>query len=123
MKKIKEISFNDLNELTKDCVWAQYSFDKLEQSEIDEINENLKATTFELLEYDPKEAEDLETLKSHLKDKISEEGQPDQAQVDEIGRSGKIDEPILIEDGTCMEGRHRLQAAINYNLKIKALCW
>jgi len=31
--------------------------------------------------------------------------------------------PILIEQGSCLEGRHRLKTALTYNLKLRAYVW
>ena len=78
---------------------------------------------FELVEFDPRNKTDAVTLKELLKQKISDEGEPDEKVVQTIGKDGEIRDPILILSGKgCVEGRHRLAAALRYNLTIKAWC-
>lgn len=58
------------------------------------------------------------TLEYWFKNKTSIEGFPDPSVVDEIGLSGKIEKPIILDSDReyCIEGRHRLAAAIKYDL-------
>lgn len=123
MKLVESILFKDLPSDIQDYIEAQYSYDKLEDKEIKKIKKELTRQVIELYEYDPNTAEDFSVLQDFLKQKIDDEGQPDMNAVTQIGNSGNIEVPILIENGICLEGRHRLQASLDYNLSIRAYVW
>jgi hypothetical protein len=61
---------------------------------------------------------DKVTLRYWLNQKVNIEGAPDINLVDEIGLSDKITTPIILDCDReyCIEGRHRLAAALKYNL-------
>lgn len=123
MKLIESVLFKDLPSSIQDYVEVQYSYDKLSDKEIKSIKRQLASTVFELYEYDPQDKEDKEILEDHLKEKINNEGDPDMTAVEMMQTMDLTKFPILIEQGTCLEGRHRLKASLTYNLKIRAYVW
>ena len=66
---------------------------------------------------------DRQTLKHWLSSKINIEGLPDMSTVDYIGESGKIRTPVVIDSDReyVLAGRHRLAAALKYNLDCPVL--
>lgn len=121
MVLIKENTFQELPEFIREQVYRELEmWESLDTSNEKQMKKRLKNVVFGLYEYDPNLPEDLEALNFLLKRKEDEEGKADQHVVDEIGSSGSILDPILIEQDRCCEGRHRISASIKYNLKIKA---
>ena len=55
-----------------------------------------------------------------LNNKIRIEGEPEPEMIDDIGESGVIDRPVIIDAGCdyTVEGRHRLAAAKKYKLAV-----
>lgn len=112
---LKQVKYKDLPELIQ-----EYVIREVQYAQDDKKAEPDPEMDFDLVEFDPSDADDREMLEEWLADKIEREGEPDHAMVDGIGQDGEIRDPILIWDGQCGEGRHRLAAALKYNLKIKA---
>jgi len=75
------------------------------------------------VEFDIIPAENKEDIEFWLLSKIRHEGEPDQEWVDEIGKSGKIEQPVILDTrkNYAVEGRHRLAAALKYDLDVPAL--
>lgn len=75
------------------------------------------------IQYDVIPKEDKENIKYWLHSKEKIEGPADKKHVDEIGRSGKIRMPVVLDLRTdhTVEGRHRLAAALKYNLDVPVL--
>lgn len=121
---IKESKWHELPEFIQEQVYRELeSEEDLDVGDPVAMEERLRDVIFYLYEYDPTNPEDLSTLSFFLKQKIDSEGKADDEIVDEIGQSGEILDPILIEGDRCCEGRHRLSASLKYNLKIKAFAY
>jgi hypothetical protein len=75
-----------------------------------------------LFEYDPNLESDREILEYWLSDKLRNEGVPAEADLSFYRENVEllIKMPILIIQGTCSEGRHRLSVALQLNEKIMA---
>lgn len=114
MKLIESKQYNELPEFIQEQILREYEAEDEEFSSKDFF--------LNLYELDPLNQKDRENLEYHLKTKISDEGEPDQSNVDEIGLSGYIEDPILVLTNYCREGRHRIAASLKYNLKIKMYC-
>ena len=73
-----------------------------------------KDMVIELYEYDPKIGSDKETLEGHLNEKIRNEGEPlvSDLQFYIDHPEELITTPILIFQGQCAEGRHRLMTSL-----------
>ena len=115
----KQISYSQLPDFIQEQIDREL-YDRKGDESWEEYKAGVQSLTADLIEYNPRDPEDRKHLEFLLKGKIREEGEPDQAAVDEIGKSGKIEDAILIMSGTCSEGRHRLAASLKYNLPIKA---
>ena len=121
MKVVNPILFEDLPDYIKTQLEREVDEDLEEEDQT--LAQFFKKAEFQLMEYDPSDKEDRETLEYFLNEKIKNEGNPDQSSVDEIGSSGQINDPILIFRDQCCEGRHRMAAALKYNLKIRAIVY
>ena len=118
MKTIESIKYNYLPD------WAQ---DQIAREIVDDFDEGYNPLDFKdemisLIEYDPCQAEDLEILTEWLQEKISNEGDPLVEDLDHYHSNLEelITFPILILNGSCVEGRHRLMISLLHHAKIRA---
>lgn len=89
-------------------------------SEIKDYAENFGFSKFDIT-LDTIQPSEKEDLKFWLRSKTSLERDPEDFElIDQIGKNGKINRPIIIDtDGDyTVEGRHRLAAALKYNLPV-----
>ena len=75
------------------------------------------------IQYDIIPKDRKEDIRFWLKSKTGLEGEPKSAHVREIGEDGEIREPVILDlrNDFTVEGRHRLAAALKYDLDVPAL--
>jgi hypothetical protein len=117
MKYIESISFLETPE---------YLQDQIAREIVDDFDAgynpiDYKDMKIEIYEYDPNDSKDRETLEDHYKDKVSNEGKPAESDLKYYfdNPNELIKFPILIFNGTCAEGRHRLHVSLKLNHKIR----
>lgn len=119
MKYINSKYFFELDEITQDIIAREFveDFDKGYNPE------DFKDEVIELYEYDPNIKSDRNILEDFLSQKISNEGEPSEEDLTHYleNPSELLSFPILIKQGTCEEGRHRLTVSLKLNHKIRAL--
>lgn len=117
MKHIENIYFLELDECIQDQVAREFVDDFDRGYNPSEFKDNI----LELFEYDPNNIKDLEILEDFLLEKVREEGMPSDEDlsyyINDLDQL--INFPILIIQGSCVEGRHRLATAIKTKSKIR----
>lgn len=75
------------------------------------------------IQYDIIPKDRKEDIRFWLKSKTGLEGEPKSAHVRKIGEDGEIREPVILDlrNDFTVEGRHRLAAALKYDLDVPAL--
>ena len=75
------------------------------------------------IQYDIIPKDRKEDIRFWLKSKTGLEGEPKSAHVRKIGEDGEIREPVILDlrNDFTVEGRHRLAAALKYDLDVPVL--
>lgn len=118
MKEINRLTYLELDD--------DYQF-QIARELVDDVDQGYDPLDYKDLkifvyEYDPNVNEDLNILLDFYNQKVSDEGEPLEEDLkyyyDNINEL--ISNPILVMDGYCREGRHRLKVALNQKHKIRA---
>lgn len=110
-----------MSEIDQEIIIREFHHDMDKGYDINDYKE----IVIEVYEYDPYATEDRLTLEEFYNQKVSDEGEPfeDDLKYYEDHLEELINNPILVKDGFCGEGRHRLAVALRTNSKIRAYCF
>lgn len=120
MQLLNRINYLELDEISQDIIAREF-VDDFDQG----YNpQDYKDVIIEEYEYDPENHEDLSILEDFFAEKVHNEGDVSDEDLKYYleDPSQLLSFPILIIDGSCKEGRHRLATSLKLNHKIRAYC-